>query len=116
MVARMQYTKPMIDLVFQIRKAVPNEIKPQIKLSNPELLGLLLSAYPSFEDQTLRILVAKLMEMAGSAWPLSEADRADAPAKIYRGQTIAVDVHPNGLAHSGKKKTLIYRGRRVAEV
>lgn len=121
----MQYTKPMIDHVFLIRKIVPDPLRPQIKLTNPQLLDVMAQVYRDFQDVLLRDLIRQLMSMAGPAWLslLEEPNREPPPnhsQQMYRGRLLPQAQHDqppttqqtkqqtNG---SSKGKTLIYRGR-----
>lgn len=64
----MQYSKFMIDLVYQIRRNAPPEAKSIVKLSNPDLLDKLLDLYFSSSNKNLRSDIENLMSLAGSAW------------------------------------------------
>ncbi len=114
----MQYSKPMIDLVLQIRKIVPTDIKPQIKLGNPELLDYLLEVYPLLENPPLRARLTRLFELAGPEWVtaaaalLTPAPEALPAARLYRGQTVLDDAQ-TGDGAASKPKTITYRGRVV---
>jgi len=121
----MQYTKPMIDQVFQIRKAAPDHLRAQIKLADPDLLDVLASIYREFHDKMLRELIKQLMLMAGPNW-LSLLDGAEPESRpnhnqqVYRGQIrAAARVEPT---HAGtemqsqtgvKHRSVIYRGQVV---
>lgn len=99
----MQYTKPMIDLVLQIRKNAPAQLKPAVKLADPNLLHTLARHYQHLDDANLRKSVAQLMALAGPTWsqlltsvaasdapePNSSPPAAPAPAMMYRGQRIS---------------------------
>ena len=97
----MQYTKPMIDLVYEIRRRVDADMKPSVKMANPELLKELADYHHHTKDTITKTLIKELLFMAGDQWPqLIEPVAAEAPAspeipkqvvKVYRGQTILVD-------------------------
>jgi hypothetical protein len=116
----MQYTKPMIDQVFQIRKAAPDHLRAQIKLANPELLDVLADIYRSLQDKLLRELIQQLMSMAGPAWlallesPAPES-RPNHSQQIYRGQVRPAAQVPAAkiAAAPTHHKHVIYRGQLV---
>lgn len=121
----MHYTKPMIDQVFQIRKAVPDHLRAQIKLANPHLLDILADLYRELHDKLLRELIQQLMSMAGPSWvsllenpaPVSRPPHQ----QIYRGQIrqqAEAPLPPNTTTKptttpGHKEKTVIYRGQVV---
>lgn len=120
----MQYTKPMIDQVFQIRKAAPDHLRAQIKLANPNLLDVLADAYRELHDGILRDLIQQLMSMAGPSGlsllenPAAES-RSNHNQQFYRGQPRTAE--PNTTNAPSKStppsntpgKNIIYRGRIV---
>lgn len=118
----MLYTKPMIDQVFQIRKAAPDHIRAQIKLANPDLLDLLASVYWQLHDNLLRDLIKQLMSMAGPSWLslLQEENslaRSNNSQQVYRGRLIHQE-EKSGAASStaaggDKPKAVIYRGQKM---
>lgn len=97
----MQYTKPMIDLVYEIRRRVDADMKPSVKMANPELLKELADYHHHTKDTITKTLIKELLFMAGDQWSqLLEPIGSDAPkesdipkqvVKVYRGQTILVD-------------------------
>ena len=99
----MQYTKPMIDLVFRIRKTSPVHLKPLVKLANPDLLDDLAHHYSELQDSELKDYVSQLMALAGPGWSellskkrtsANALNKASRPAprketgKMYRGQKV----------------------------
>jgi hypothetical protein len=97
----MQYTKPMIDLVYEIRRRVDADMKPSVKMANPELLKELADYHQKTKDTITKALIKELLFQAGEQWqqllePV-KAEAAKAPeipkqvVKVYRGQTILVD-------------------------
>lgn len=64
----MQYSKSMIDLVFQIRKHADPRFKPRIKLSNPDLLDNLIEIYFESHNKVLRADIESLLTLVGSVW------------------------------------------------
>lgn len=121
----MQYTKPMIDQVFQIRKTVPDHLRAQIKLANPQLLDILADLYRDLHDKLLREHIKKLMSMAGPSW-LSQLEnptllsRPHHNQQVYRGQVRQQEETPKAEANipskptvAPKEKIVIYRGQVV---
>lgn len=94
----MQYTKPMVDLVYEIRRRVDAELKPGVKMANPELLKELAEYHQQSKDTICKALIKELLFMAGPEWlALLEPAASDLPptpelprqvVKVYRGQTI----------------------------
>ncbi len=125
----MQYTKPMIDLVYEIRRRIEPAMKPGVKMANPELLKELAEYHRASKDTIIKILIKELLSLAGTEWLalLNQAvsmtadqaatDRIEPPkqvVKVYRGQTILVDApRPELLATAPKKPVRIYRGQPV---
>lgn len=96
----MTYTKPMIDLIREIRRRVPVDAKPSIKLANPEILDELLVLYRNSSDNIFKALVRDLMSMAGGDWSSRLESTAQSSfddgqgrliARVYRGQTSLVE-------------------------
>lgn len=97
----MQYTKPMIDLVYEIRRRVAADMKPSVKMANPEMLKELADYHHHAKDTITKTLIKELLFLAGDKWQqLLEPVKSDAPkvaeiprqvVKVYRGQTILVD-------------------------
>lgn len=117
----MQYTKPMIELVFEIRRRVPADMKPAVKLANPELLDELLLHHRKSKDVICQTLIKELLQLAGAPWDhaLADAERNEAQAqrprqvtKVYRGQVTleAVAPHKEEQSHHPKR---IYRGQVI---
>lgn len=122
----MQYTKPMIDLVYEIRRRIEPAIKPGVKMANPELLKELADYYQGASDTITKTLIKELLTLAGDEWrallrlqpATGPQDIAEPPkqlVKVYRGQTILVDApRPDLLANSTPAKpTRMYRGHPV---
>ncbi|WP_331352951.1 hypothetical protein [Cellvibrio sp. UBA7671] len=97
----MQYTKPMIDLVYEIRRRVDADMKPSVKMANPEMLKELADYYHHTKDTITRTLIKELLHLAGDEWhQLVEPAKTEMTktteipkqvVKVYRGQTILVD-------------------------
>ncbi len=132
----MQYTKPMIDLVYEIRRRVDADMKPSVKMANPEMLKELADYHHHTKDTITKTLIKELLFLAGDQWQqLLEPAQPDAVkvqeipkqvVKIYRGQTTLVEArHPDeeGVAlrsellikdiPSPSKPVRMYRGHPV---
>lgn len=96
----MQYTKPMIDLVYEIRRRVEPDMKPGVKMANPELLKELADYYHQAKDTITKTLIKELLALAGDDWrallqaPAETSHKsslAKQVVKVYRGQTVLED-------------------------
>lgn len=120
----MHYSKPMIDLILELRRRVPSDLKPSIKLANPLVLDELIAHYPSSKDNVTRALIKELLIMAGSPWlekleqPQTAPTDPAAPkpqVKVYRGQTTLTETPPtNSKAANPERPTRIYRGQVIS--
>jgi hypothetical protein len=117
----MQYSKPMIDLVYEIRRRVDAKMKPGIKLANPDMLQELAEFHHDCKDTITRTLIKELLSLAGEPWvdqldepkPKSETPKPDTPkqiTKVYRGQVSLVDAPTTRESH---RPVRIYRGQVV---
>lgn len=97
----MQYTKPMIELVYEIRRRVDADTKPSVKMANPDMLKELAEFHHRTKDTITKTLIKELLFLAGEEWlallnpplltePVSLRKQV---VKVYRGQTILVDAH-----------------------
>lgn len=93
----MQYTKPMVDLIYEIRRRVDAATKPSIKMANPEVLNELAEYHHHTKDTITKALIKELLFMAGPEWAALLDPVAPPPpkevaprqvVKVYRGQTI----------------------------
>ncbi len=97
----MQYTKPMIDLVYEIRRRVDADMKPSVKMANPEMLKELADYHHHTKDTITKTLIKELLFLAGDQWqqllepaPANAVKTQEIPkqiVKIYRGQTTLVE-------------------------
>lgn len=115
----MQFTKPMIELVYEIRRFSPSELKPDVKLANPELFSVLNGYYHASANAVSKALIKELFHLAGSPWPERlESQTAKTPQtlRVYRGQTQLEDKPPreDHKANDNRKKR-VYRGQTVTE-
>lgn len=118
----MQYTKPMIELVFEIRKLVPSPLKPGIKLANPDLFAELREHYKTGAKTITKALIKELFSLAGEEWLIYLTQAApDKPiynTKMYRGVVSLEESATNtGTDTNAKKKDAkkrVYRGQVIA--
>ena len=114
----MQYSKPMIDLVYEIRRRVDAKLKPSIKLANPDMLQELADFHHHCKDTITRTLIKELLSLAGDPWmeQLDEPGARIEPqrqiTKVYRGQVSLVDA-PSATPKEPQKPVRIYRGQIV---
>jgi hypothetical protein len=95
----MQYTKPMVDLVYEIRRRVDAAMKPSVKMANPDVLKELADYHQHSKDTITKALIKELLFMAGPEWasllePVVTESTKEIPrqvVKVYRGQTVLED-------------------------
>lgn len=120
----MQFTKSMIELVYEIRRLAPADLKPAIKLANPELFAELQNHYHAGANVVSKALTKELFYLAGTPWParLENPTALDnkQTVRVYRGQIQTEDRRPlSGSEETQKemkeqqRKKRIYRGRVV---
>lgn len=117
----MQYSKPMIDLVMEVRRRVPSAMKPGIKLANPEVLDELANYYPNSKDTVTRALIKELMQLAGEPWQRRlQVPESPAPhghqLKVYRGRaslTEKPEIPQNRDTGEKQRPVRMYRGQVV---
>lgn len=113
----MQYTKPMIDLVYEIRRRVDADMKPSVKMANPEMLKELADYHHHTKDTITRTLIKELLHLAGDEWhQLVEPAKTEMTntteipkqvVKVYRGQTTLVDApHAAEAKHTAEGNAL----------
>jgi len=122
----MQYTKPMIDLVYEIRRRVEADIKPSVKMANPGMLKELADYHHQAKDTITKTLIKELLSLAGGQWyqllepvkvePVKTemAKAVEIPkqvVKVYRGQTILVDAR-----HSAKANAALHNELLVTDI
>ncbi len=118
----MNFNKAMIDLVHEVRRRVPSELKPAIKLANPDLFSELATHYKSGSDAVTRALIKELFNLAGDHWPKRLTDE-DTPSQrlvshVYRGQVqhVPTTAHPSQTVKTSTKSSKrIYRGQVVTD-
>jgi len=130
----MQYTKPMIELVYEIRRRVDANTKPKVKMANPDMLKELADFHYRAKDTITKTLIKELLFLAGEEWlallnpplltePIAPQKQA---IKVYRGQTSLVEssheaivvndaIHSELLASTATaaKPVRMYRGPPV---
>jgi len=115
----MQYTKPMIDLVYEIRRRVDANMKPSVKMANPDVLKELAEYHHHTTDNITKTLIKELLFLAGPTWVAlldttksfteKMSDHPKQVVKVYRGQTTLVDA-PQATE---SKKVRMYRGAPI---
>ncbi|WP_370980376.1 hypothetical protein [Agaribacterium sp. ZY112] len=112
----MNFSKQMIDLVKEIRRRSSSDIKPSIKLANPDLMPELVKMYQESNDAVSKALIKELCHLSGEGWSdaLSKPKQEEKRLKtnVYRGQTSVTEVKPQNQ-ESPKKTKQVYRGRVV---
>lgn len=113
----MNFTKRMIELVFEIRKLSPAAIKKSVKLTNPELLLELKRFYYGDASLDVQALIKELFHLAGdksleapgskNQSQLNVSGAAHLSQKLFQGAKVE-------LAGTERKKAKkIYRGQVV---
>ena len=112
----------MIELVFEIRRRVPSELKPGVKLANPELFDELIAHYNDKDAKTItKALIKELLTLGGKKWALAletyeaKQQHNGHQTKMYRG---LVSLEEKEAAANAKpkpnSKKKIYRGQVIA--
>lgn len=115
----MMYTRSMIEHVQQIRKMLPIDMRPHVRLANPDLLDQLSDLYWELQDKLIKEKIEKLMSLAGPAWLdlLHNRQQSSEHTRCtYRGvalpDTPARTAKTASSENAGKRK-LMYRGQPV---
>lgn len=112
----MMYTKSMIEHVQQIRKMLPNDMRPQIRLANPDLLDQLSELYWELPDLLIKEKIERLMHQAGPAWA-DLLQRQDKPhpraSRTYRGVELPETPKQKPDRKNPHKSKLMYRGQPI---
>jgi hypothetical protein len=115
----MNFNKAMIDLVKEIRRRAPSDVKPGIKLANPELFDDLIKLYKKEGDVVSNALIKELFELAGGPWTSrllnNEQSNERIVTQVYRGLIQHVETNDSVLIKRDpqKSKQKIYRGQVV---
>jgi len=107
----MNFSRDMIDLVFQIRRQLPSEERKQIKLTNPDLFAILTSLYQLSAESSVKENIRQLFDIAQQQGHLEGSD----PGNLnYRGAQVQDAEDAPQAVDVNKKKTLrVYRGQVV---
>ncbi|MCE2027815.1 hypothetical protein [Sessilibacter corallicola] len=92
----MQYTKVLIDLIQAARKKAPQEYKSVIKLTNPDVLTVLIGLYKQTDDNSLKDIIREAFVEAGD-------DRIDNPQRSLADSDI-VNSEQLSRADDGKEQ------------
>ena len=85
------YTKAIVDLIKEIRYRLHADLKPSIKLANPDVLNELINHYQESEDVITKALIKELMLHCGSEWKEKFVETTKqhynqkSNTKVYRG-------------------------------
>lgn len=113
----MIFTRPMIDLAKEVRRRAPTELKPSIKMANPEMFDLLIELYKNSKDAVFRALVKELVSMAGEPWKSTLIEQ-DAPKQNTQKQLVrpSMDALQGEWfdRHDDNRRKRIYRGHVVS--
>ncbi|MCP8899795.1 hypothetical protein [Gilvimarinus xylanilyticus] len=113
----MQYSKPMIDLVLELRRRAPSELKPGIKLANPDLFYELADYYHQTRDAVTRALIKELFQLAAGDWPArleKPEEKVAQQVKVYRGQvSLSESRKPAQEPQPSDRPHRVYRGQVV---
>jgi len=114
----MQFTKPMIELVYEIRRLTPSEMKPGVKLANPELFNELIVHYHTGAKTITKALIKELLNLAGGEWSksLEQQTKNKGPfqTKMYRGVVSLEEQAKNEQLKKENSKRRVYRGQVIA--
>ncbi|EAR09571.1 hypothetical protein [Reinekea blandensis] len=116
----MTFTKAMIDLAKEIRRRAPSELKPTLKMANPDLFDELGKLFHKTDDAVMKALIREICELAGDPWidVLTDEDsQGQASVRQYRGITLFEKMTSESSAHHQKSEATpkrIYRGRVVS--
>lgn len=111
------YTKAMIDLIKEIRYRLHADIKPSIKLANPNVLKELVEHYHVSNDVITKALIKELMLHAGADWRralISEEQQkimSNTTTKVYRGVVTSEPKQTPKTKEQDNKGEHMYRGR-----
>lgn len=121
----MQYTKPMIDLVYEIRRRADAAMKPSVKMANPELLKELADYHHHTKDTITKTLIKELLFLAGDPWqhlldpvipePVKAPEIPKQVVKVYRGQTTLVDA-PHTAEHQAADRSAMHSEMLIKDI
>lgn len=113
----MNFTKPMIDLAKEIRRRAPSEVKPSIKMANPDLFDELVKVFHDSKDVVLRALIKELCELAGEGWSAAlqnKEPKVTQSVRAYRGLISVVEKVPTPAKKTPEQVSKkMYRGQVV---
>lgn len=110
----MQYSKSMIDLLYEIRRRVDTDTKPSIKLANPEVFLELADYYADSRDAVTRALIKELLHLADQPLERPAQNGPRRVAKVYRGQVELVEAPaPSDEQETKDRRQRVYRGQVV---
>lgn len=113
----MNFTKPMIDLAKEIRRRAPTEVKPSIKMANPELFVELAKIFDRSKDTVMKALIKEICSLAEQPW--SQAELSETQEQKHSVKDYIAQIAQTSLNKAPEKETpaeqpkKIYRGRVV---
>jgi hypothetical protein len=115
-------SKDMIDLMQQLRKRLRSEFNADLKLSQPDIIDVILTLVERSRDQRTQLLFADREDMIGMelrSKPVikeNSVTASDSQTLMYRGQSVVVSKRPldTEKASSSHSSTKVYRGQIVA--
>lgn len=108
-------SKDMIDIMQQLRKRLRSEFGVELKLSQPDIVQIILEFVKKSHDQRTQLLFADLEDMMGLellSRSSSEINEKASGKRVYRGQVMP-DPVVSSSSHDDRPKR-IYRGQVVA--
>lgn len=115
----MTFTKAMIDLAKEIRRRAPSDLKPTLKMANPDLFNELGKLFHKTDDAVMRALIREICDLAGPPWTDAldpEHEDQQTSVRQYRGITL-FEKKPSEFDQGNENRSpvpkRIYRGRVV---
>lgn len=113
----MIFTRPMIDLAKEVRRRAPSELKPSIKMANPDMFDILIELYRDSKDAVFKALVKELITQAGEPWKSALLNDI-APKKSDKRQLARPNIEEQHTEwfdrHDSDRNKRIYRGHVVS--
>lgn len=116
----MTFTKAMIDLAKEIRRRAPSDLKPNLKMANPDLFKELGKLFHQTNDAVMKALIREICELAGEPWVDAlnpDEDTESSSVRHYRGITLFEKKSSEPDPGQRKEATVpkrIYRGQVVS--
>jgi len=119
----MQYDRQTINLVFEIKRALPLHLQDGLKLASPDLVDKVKDIYLNINKDDVKALAARFLHVAGIDVEYLSRSKAKPLARLYRGVEIAVDSERTSESNDDNsmvepvdnKPTKMYRGQIVRD-